>query len=262
MALSGGGVVYLDGGWQTLVDGLLAEAQKAKAQVITAKKVVEVRQTLDISTLTSSSWRLHFSDGSGISASTLIITGKPRDVYELFRNDKPGFLSAIADRVAMPVRAACFDIALSSLPNPDIPVAIGVDSPLYLSIHSAAANLAPKGGALIHVMKYLSSFYEPNPKRDRLEMEALLDMIQPGWRGVVVKQRFLPNMIVCNSLVTAAQGGTLGRPDTKVSAAENLYIAGDWVGPQGLLADASFASAKRVAEQILKIHPRLVSYIA
>ena len=38
MALSGGGLIYLDGGWQTLVDGLLVEAQKAKVQVITGKK--------------------------------------------------------------------------------------------------------------------------------------------------------------------------------------------------------------------------------
>ena len=70
MALSGGGVIYLDGGWQTLVDGLLVEAQKAKVQVITGKKVVEVKHTIDVSTLTSSSWRLHVSDGSRISASS------------------------------------------------------------------------------------------------------------------------------------------------------------------------------------------------
>ena len=236
-------------------------SSKSKSTSHYRKKVVEVKQTIDVSTLTSSSWRLHVSDGSRISASTLIMTGNPRDVCELFRYDKPVFLSAIVDRVAKPVRAACLDIALCSLPNPDIPVAIGVDSPLYLSVHSSSAKLALKDGALIHVIKYLGSSHEPNPKDDRLDMEALLDMIQPGWRDVVIKQRFLPNMIVYNSLVTAAQGGILGRPDTKVSEAENLYIAGDWVGPLGLLADASFASAKRAAEQILKTHPRLVSSI-
>jgi hypothetical protein len=47
--------------------------------------------------------------------------------------------------------------------------------------------------------------YEANPKQDRLEMEALLDMVQPGWRDVIVKQRLLPNMVVYNSLVTAAE---------------------------------------------------------
>jgi pyruvate/2-oxoglutarate dehydrogenase complex dihydrolipoamide dehydrogenase (E3) component len=69
-------------------------------------------------------------------------------------------------------------------------------------------------------------------------------------------------MVVYNSLVTAAEGGITGRPDTKVSGVDDLYIVGDWVGPEGLLADASFASAKRAAEQILKLQPRLISSLA
>jgi phytoene dehydrogenase-like protein len=257
------GVVYIDRGWQTLVDDLLAVAQKANVRIITGKRVVEVKHTIDSSTasLTSSpSWRIYAADGSRTSGSTLIVTGNPRDVYELFRHDGQYFLSTIIDPVTKPVKVATLDIALSNLPNPDLPVAIGVDTPLYLSIHSSSANLAPKGGAVIHVMKYMSSSYEPNPRQDRLEMEALLDMVQPGWRDHIVRQRLLPNMVVYNSLVTAAEGGITGRPDTQVSGAENLYIAGDWVGPEGLLADASFASAKRAAQQILKAPPNLISY--
>jgi pyruvate/2-oxoglutarate dehydrogenase complex dihydrolipoamide dehydrogenase (E3) component len=69
-------------------------------------------------------------------------------------------------------------------------------------------------------------------------------------------------MIVSNALVTAEGGGIPGRPDTRVPNADNLYIVGDWVGVEGLLADASFASAKRAANQILETHPRLVSSIA
>ena len=262
IALSGG-VVYLDRGWQTLVDGLVAAAQKAKVRIITGKRVVELRHNLSSSTITSltssPSWRIYTSDGSALSGSTLIVTGNPRDVYELFRHDGQYFVPNIIDSVTKPVRIATLDIALSKLPNREVPVAIGVDAPLYLSVHSSSANLAPKGGVVIHVMKYMSSSYEPNPKQDRLEMEALLDMIQPGWRDVIVRQRLLPNMTVYNSLVTAAEGGIAGRPDTKVSGVENLYIAGDWVGSEGLLADASFASAKRAAEQILETQPRLIS---
>ena len=130
-----------------------------------------------------------------------------------------------------------------------------MDSPFYLSVHSASAKLAPNGGALIHVMKYLGSSHEPNPENDRLELEVFLDLIQPGWRDVVVRQRFLPSMIVYNAIVTARQGGTLGRSDTKAPGIENLYIVGDWIGQEGLLADASFASAKSAAEQILKAQP-------
>jgi hypothetical protein len=73
--------------------------------------------------------------------------------------------------------------------------------------------------------------------------------MQSGWREVLVKGRPLPNMIVSNALVTAAAGGLAGRPDVKI--ADNLYIVGDWVGNEGLLSNASFASAKRAAQLIL-----------
>jgi hypothetical protein len=33
---------------------------------------------------------------------------------------------------------------------------------------------------------------------------------------------------------------------------DDLYVVGDWVGPDGLLADASLASAKQTAELILQ----------
>jgi pyruvate/2-oxoglutarate dehydrogenase complex dihydrolipoamide dehydrogenase (E3) component len=69
----------------------------------------------------------------------------------------------------------------------------------------------------------------------------------------------LPNIVVYNAIVTAEQGGILGRPDTRLPETENLYIVGDWVGPEGLLADASFSSARRAAEQILKAQPKLIS---
>jgi hypothetical protein len=185
----------------------------------------------------------------------------PRGAYELFRT-RPDIMSYVIDAGKSPVRAACLDVALSTLPNRSVPVAFGIDSPLYLSVHSESAKLAPKGGALIHVLKYLKSSIDLDPKSDESDLELLLDIVQPGWRTLVVKRRFLPNMIVSNALVTAEGGGIPGRPDTRVPNADNLYIVGDWVGVEGLLADASFASAKRAANQILETHPRLVSSIA
>jgi pyruvate/2-oxoglutarate dehydrogenase complex dihydrolipoamide dehydrogenase (E3) component len=66
---------------------------------------------------------------------------------------------------------------------------------------------------------------------------------------VLVKKRPLPDMVVSNALVSAAAGGLAGRSDVKV--ADNLYIVGDWVGNEGLLSNASFASARRAAQLIL-----------
>ena len=79
-----------------------------------------------------------------------------------------------------------------------------------------------------------------------------MDLVQPGWRDVVAQRRFLPNMLVANALPTAASGGTAGRPGPCVPGADNLYVVGDWVGADGMLADASLASAKAAAELILR----------
>jgi hypothetical protein len=101
------------------------------------------------------------------------------------------------------------------------------------------------------VAKYLGTSIKPNPKEDEKELEDLLDLLQPGWRQVVVKKRPLPSMVVSNTLVTAANGGLSGRADPKIE--EKLYVVGDWVGPEGLLSNSSFASAKRAAQLIMNL---------
>ncbi|HEY7181957.1 MAG TPA: NAD(P)/FAD-dependent oxidoreductase, partial [Blastocatellia bacterium] len=47
-----------------------------------------------------------------------------------------------------------------------------------------------------------------------------------------------------------------------VPGVEGLYVAGDWVGPEGMLADASMASAKLAAETIAKRHDMAVATAA
>ena len=127
--------------------------------------------------------------------------------------------------------------------------ALGVHSPLYFSVHSAYAKLAPEGGALIHVSKYLRTSIVPKPREDQPELEELLDLMQPGWRQVLVKKRPLPSMVVSNAIFIAATGALAGRPDVRI--ADNLYIVGDWVGNEGLLSNASVASANHAAQLIL-----------
>ena len=45
MAISGG-VIYLDGGWQTLVNGLISEALKAKIKIYSGKRVSNVKEAI------------------------------------------------------------------------------------------------------------------------------------------------------------------------------------------------------------------------
>jgi phytoene dehydrogenase-like protein len=237
------GVMYLDGGWQTLVDGLVTAATNAKAKIVRGKKATKVQRS------NSEGWLVSLSDHTQISAKIVVIATGPREAHALFHDDseRPEALSK-AVKEAKPVHLACLDVALSSLPQKDVLFALGIDSPLYYSVHSANARLAPENGALIHVAKYLGASVQSKPKEDGQELEELLDLLQPGWRNVVLKKRPLPNMVLSNDLVTAAIGGYSGRPDPKIE--DNLYIVGDWVGSEGLLSNASFASAKRAAQLI------------
>lgn len=237
-----GGVMYLDGGWQSLVDGLITVATNAKAKIVRGKKATKVQRN-------DSGWLVTLSDHTQISARIVVIAAGPRDAYGLFQDGERPEVFSKAVKEAKPVHLACLDVALSSLPQKDVLFAVGIDSPLYYSVHSAAARLTPENGALIHVAKYLGASMQSKPKEDAKELEDLLDLLQPGWRNVVVKKRPLPNMVLSNALVTAANNGLSGRPDPKIE--DNLYIVGDWVGSEGLLSTASFASAKRAAQLIL-----------
>lgn len=244
-----GGVMYLDRGWQTLVEGLVAAAKNAKARIVMGKKATKVQRN-------SSGWQVTLSDLGQISAKVLVIAAGPHEAEALFHNgEKPEVLSK-AVKEAKPVRMVCLDVALSSLPQKEALFTLGIDSPLYFSVHSAYAELGPQNGALIHVAKYMGTSIKPNPREDGKELEELLDLLQPGWRQLVVKKRPLPNMVVSNALVTAANGGLSGRPAPRID--DGLYVVGDWVGSEGLLSNASFASAKRAAQEIQnELAPRL-----
>jgi phytoene dehydrogenase-like protein len=237
------GPMYVDGGWQTLVDGLLTVAKNANARIVMDKKAINVKRT------DSSGWQVLLSDKTQVSAKIVVIAAGPMDAYSLFdEKEIPEVLSKAA-KAAKPVRLVCLDVALSSLPDKDALFALGIDRPLYFSVHSTYAKLAPEGGAVIHVAKYLGASIAPKPREDQPELEELLDLMQPGWRQVLVKKRPLPSMVVSNAIVSAATGGLAGRPDTRT--ADNLYIVGDWVGKEGMLSNASVASAKHAAQLIL-----------
>jgi phytoene dehydrogenase-like protein len=250
-----GGVIYVNEGWQTLVDQLVDTAKRNGVMFVYGKNVVSVKQSYDSNGPNSQPlWKISLSDNTTFSYHNVIIATNPSHVYSLLKDNtliNPSFLDQIK-KINKPARVATLDLALSRLPNPNVYGAYGLDTPLYLSLHSAFANLSTDGnGVLFHVMKYLDSSTEPNPVQDKMELEGLLNMVQPGWRKIVVRQRFLPNMIASNTVINNENGILENRPDVDVLGVDNLYIIGDWVGPNGMLADTSFASAKAVALKIL-----------
>jgi phytoene dehydrogenase-like protein len=245
LALSGN-VLYLDGGWQVLVDGLRDVATAAGATILGSTRVTKIESG-------PSGRRVVLADGRALDAAAVVLASPPDAAAAMLAGAESATLGAWAKK-CKPVRAACLDVGLSRLPVPSASFALGVDEPLYLSVHSARARLAPGGAAMIHVAQYLASG-ENDSKAIEKRLESLLDLIQPGWREVVVERRYLPNMTVTHALVTAADGGTAGRPGPQVPGTTDLFVAGDWVGAEGMLVDASFASARRAAELIVQAAP-------
>ena len=234
----GGGVRYLDGGWQSLVDALRAEAERHGATIVTGERVTRVEPA-------GPRHVVRLASGRTVTTAATVLALGPREAAKLVEQaDTP--LGAWAED-ATPIRAACLDLALRRLPRPSEWFALGLDRPLYLSAHSRWARLAPGDGAVVHAMMYLPTEGAGAAHEVRAELEALVDTIQPGWRKVLVSSRFMPSILVSNAIATVGTRGTKRRPGPAVPGAEGLFVAGDWVGPYGMLADASLASAHRAA---------------
>jgi phytoene dehydrogenase-like protein len=235
-------VEYVDGGWQSLVDGLLAVARSAGVEVLTSASVeaVQVREGA------ANAVRLH--DGRVLEASAVIVAVPPEDVVHLLP-DQPALRHTLAQLV--PVHVACLDLALERLPVRRNPVIFDLEQPRFLTAQSEFARLAPNGGAVVHLFEHLDPREVGDPKRERASLEALMDEVQPGWRDVVVEQRFLPRMLAMGALPLASQGGLASRPANRAEELDNVYFAGDWVGPEGFLVDAALASARTAARMLL-----------
>jgi len=181
-------VLYLDGGWQTLVDGLRTAAVDAGAAIERGAAVTELEPN-------APGWRLHRRNHAAVDADAVVLALAPGEARTLIANEA---LDGWSDD-ATPARAAVMDVCLSSLPNPKTAFALGGNAPLYLQVHSRYAALAPDGGVLISLLKYLPIGERSDSAHDERELQALLDLVQPGWRAVVLHRRFLPSMTAMGS---------------------------------------------------------------
>jgi hypothetical protein len=146
--------------------------------------------------------------------------------------------------VGPPIEAACLDLGISGTVDP--PLLLGLDTPLYLSVHSPPADLAPTDHSTVHVARYLTpgEHTDPHAQRGELEKHAARAGITAER---VVEHRYLHRMTVVGALATADRGGMCGRPTICDSGVAGVFIAGDWVGRRGHLLDAALASAYEAA---------------
>jgi phytoene dehydrogenase-like protein len=247
LQIASGGVRYLDGGWQQLVEGLREAAEASGVRMETRARVMGVERDPAVE-------GVRLAGGEHIRSSAVLLAVDPKTAASLvLGSEATGF--GLAARDAAPARVACLDLALKRLPEPEHLFAIGIDRPLYFSVHSAVARLAPAQGAVIHAARYLLPG-EAAGGEVEAELEKLVEQLQPGWRSWVVRRRFVPQLTVANALPAAERGGTAGRPSSEVLEIPGLFLAGEWIGPEGLLADASLASARAAAFAIRRAGDR------
>ena len=252
------GVRYLDGGWQPMVDALRDSALASGVSIQSSSRVERVARTAE-------GWAVTTSNGEALASGALILAIAPREAAALVTEGTAADYMASCAFDSVPVRAASLDIALTRLPRPRSLVALGMDEPLYLSVHSATAKLAPEGQALVSLARYLDPSEVADPALSEHQLERLMDLMQPGWRAFLVHRRFLPSLTVTHAQVTAATGGLSGRPAVAVPGTEGLFIAGDWVGSEGMLAEAAFASGRlagRLAASVSAATPPVMAGVA
>jgi len=218
------GVRYIRGGWQSLVDALAARARREGAVVRTRAGVRSVDRSAD-------GWLVTLDEGTLRAEVLVVAAGGPAAVTELLGDRSPAAPGPAAE-------LSVLDLGLKSLPRGGRRFALGIDAPTYLSRHSPPDH---RDGVLLSLASYA--------RQPRAELEALADAVQPGWRERTTLQRFLPRMVAVSAIASPACGGLAGRPC--VERGEGLYLAGDWVGPEGWLADAAISSGAAAAAAAL-----------
>ena len=230
-------VLYLDNGWGSLVESLAETARRNGAEIWTGAAVTSIRRSPSGGDLT-----VTLSGGREIQAGAVVLAAGTPGAAASLLGDRP---AAWAD-LGPEVEASVLDIGLrKGLEHPNL---FGIDPPIYLVDHAKAAkHLAPEGGGLVHVARYLP-LGDKTPAaelRAGLEEHARMYGVEPS---NIAEQRFLLRMTVIGMVPTPAIGGLAGRPAIDSTGIPGVFVAGDWVGPRGWLADASLSSGEAAGQ--------------
>ncbi|TBL81041.1 phytoene desaturase family protein [Paenibacillus thalictri] len=233
------GVLYLDRGWGAMIDELRRLAAAHGVRIMTGSQAVSVEHIGGVAS------HIVCDDGAMIQADHIILACPPDAAYKLVPHADATRLRVWKEQ-AIEVTAACLDVALRRLPQPEHQLVYGIDQTIFLSNHSRAAYLSDDGAQVVSLIKYHGT--DKNPQKDLHDLEHALDLSQPGWRNEVVEKQYLPNIAVCCDFPHIRRQAAPG-PDVPEIA--GLYVAGEWASHGELLADAATASAKRAVSHIL-----------
>jgi glycine/D-amino acid oxidase-like deaminating enzyme len=213
------GVHYIDGGWSSIVDALVALLQRRGVSLQT-----ERAEGITV-------------DDNG-SCGVQVASGTLRPVHVVVATSLSTALSLcghVAACALRPVTASCLDLVCAPLPFPQRRLVVGVDVPRYFSVHTPHTQEEP---VIVHAMAYGHATRE--------DLEAFVDVVQPGL--VVRAARYLPKMVVHDDLPQPPTSSTAWAnqawPTTR-----SLHVVGTACG-HTLLADGAADSAARVCRAI------------
>jgi phytoene dehydrogenase-like protein len=215
------GVRYVNGGWGRIVDALHAQARGRGATIRTRAGV------RGLEPIGGGGWSVRLDDEVLLADAVVLAAGEPGACAQLLGQRAPAPPGPAAE-------VSTLDLGLSSLPQRGRTFGLGIDEPTYISKHSPPGH---PDGVLISLIRY--------ERGSRSTLDSVADVVAPGWRERLTFDRFLPRMVAVSAVPTPATGGLTGRP--AVDRGDGLFLAGDWVGPEGWLVDAALSSGVAAA---------------
>lgn len=234
-------IVYVQGGWQTIVDQLYEKAVRVGVSMMTGKNVTEIEHDGAVR-------KIKFADGKEMDITHVISTTPPAVTSRLLED--VGCKSVLRwKEQARVTEAACLDLCLKRLPVPNRFAVLGVDQPIYFVNQSKFTRLSEDSTSVVNIIKY-NGTSGTDPKADERFLEQMMDLIQPGWQKEVVARQYLPNMVVAHDYMHIGREDRF--PGPAVPEIAGLYVAGEWASHGELLVDAAAASGRRAARCVLK----------
>jgi phytoene dehydrogenase-like protein len=233
-----GGVLYLDDGWQSMIDQLHNKAIISGVQVHKSATVQQIRKGEDdFNVILTNSEELH--------GRFVLSTTGPSDLNKILTES-----GTILQNNFIPVKGATLDVALTKLPNSKLLFALGLSNPFYYSVHSVAARLSQNNqGTILHAFKYHHPHDVIDNNRVKKELEQFLERLQPGWQNYLITSRFIPQITVNQRLPQVGDEQKLERSKKEIPG---LYIAGDWASPDYILSEGAVSSGKQAPLAIIQ----------
>ncbi|MFA9456508.1 phytoene desaturase family protein [Halalkalibacter sp. AB-rgal2] len=237
LSLTSGGTLYLDGGWQQIMNQLHDKALLSNSMVQTDTTVTKLELN------DQQQWQVETNNNETHVSNFVLYTGAPEHLQQVTNQQLNSSIPPI-----IPIKGAAYDIALSTLPDRHQLFALDLTDSLYYSVHSTYAKLGHHNHIVLHLFKYLHPTEDKNTQNVKEELEQFLERLQPNWKQHVKASRFMPNITVNQRLPQLGEDHYFNNQETELP---RLYVAGDWADPQLILAEGAINSGKNAALEII-----------